>query len=163
MFTAVSSDIFREVPDRVQIDTTQKRQKTTENQNAMGRQPSLSRTDVTTNHKPVVKGGDLGIWRRLHPLRFGVKIPRARRLEPEMPGILNWALTGLAAYLKDGLKEPKAVKAERAAYREEMDLVGQWVDAQCVKAAGAKTGATTLYRDYAEWSHNETGIVMKQA
>src|SRR5271165_2820603 len=46
MFTAVSSDIFREVPDRVQIDTTQKRQKTTENQNAMGRQPSLSRTDV---------------------------------------------------------------------------------------------------------------------
>jgi len=34
------------VPDRVQIDTTQKRQKTTENQNAMGRQPSLSRTDV---------------------------------------------------------------------------------------------------------------------
>src|SRR5271165_3738917 len=46
MFTAASSDIFREVPDRVQIDTTQKRQKTTENQNAMGRQPSLSRTDV---------------------------------------------------------------------------------------------------------------------
>ena len=36
----------RKVPDRVQIDTTQKRQKTTENQNAMGRQPSLSRTDV---------------------------------------------------------------------------------------------------------------------
>src|SRR5208337_597510 len=49
MFTAVSSDIFREVPDRVQIDTTQKRQKTTENQNAMGRQPSLSRTDVLEN------------------------------------------------------------------------------------------------------------------
>src|SRR5208283_3113407 len=49
MFTAVSSDIFREVPDRVQIDTTQKRQKTTENQNAMGRQPSLSRTDVTSS------------------------------------------------------------------------------------------------------------------
>jgi hypothetical protein len=46
MFTAASSDIFREVPDRVQIDTTQKRQKTTENQNAMGRQPSLNRTDV---------------------------------------------------------------------------------------------------------------------
>src|SRR5208337_2562606 len=46
MFTAVSPHIFREVPDRVQIDTTQKRQKTTENQNAMGRQPSLSRTDI---------------------------------------------------------------------------------------------------------------------
>jgi hypothetical protein len=49
MFTGASSDIFREVPDRVQIDTTLKRQKTTENQNAMGRQPSLSRTDVTSN------------------------------------------------------------------------------------------------------------------
>src|SRR5208337_1235088 len=53
MFTAVSSDIFREVPDRVQIDTTQKRQKTTENQNAMGRQPSLSRTDVIKSLIPI--------------------------------------------------------------------------------------------------------------
>ncbi len=47
----------RKVPDRVQIDTTQKRQKTTENQNAMGRQPSLSRTAVISAiillHKPL--------------------------------------------------------------------------------------------------------------
>jgi len=50
MFTGASSDIFREMPDRVQIDTTQKRQKTTENQNAMGRQPSISRTDVIPNN-----------------------------------------------------------------------------------------------------------------
>jgi hypothetical protein len=38
------------MPDRVQIDTTQKRQKTTENHNAMGRQPSISRTDVIPNN-----------------------------------------------------------------------------------------------------------------
>jgi putative DNA primase/helicase len=126
---------------------------------------------ITTNHKPVVRGGDLGIWRRLHPLRFGVTIPedkveadfRERRLKPEMAGILNWALEGLVAYLKDGLKAPRAVEAERNAYRKEMDLIGRWIEDQCEDAAGAETGATDLYKAYAKWSEEETGIIMKQA
>ena len=63
----------RKVPDRVQIDTTQKRQKTTENQNAMGRQPSLSRTDVTKYYKK---------W-----LEEGIPGPQAERLQlPPVPG-----------------------------------------------------------------------------
>lgn len=125
---------------------------------------------ITTNHKPIVKGSDLGIWRRLHPVRFGVTIPddkvetdfRERRLEPEMPGILNWALAGLAAYLRDGLKEPAAVKAERAAYREEMDLVGPWITERCELAPSYETGSSLLFKDFAEWSVRETGIKLSQ-
>ena len=77
------------------------------------------KTFLTTNHKPIIRGTDIGIWRRIHLLPFTVAIPpekvekdfRERRLMPELSGILNWALAGLAAYLKQGLNPPETVLA----------------------------------------------------
>ncbi len=132
--------------------------------------PPTHKLIITTNHKPIVKGSDLGIWRRLHPVRFGVTIPedkvetdfRERRLEPEMPGILNWALEGLAAYLKGGLREPAAIKAERAAYREELDIVGSWIEENCVCDRAYERESTRLFGDFVAWSERETGIKLSQ-
>ena len=53
---------------------------------------------LTTNHKPIVRGTDHGIWRRLHLVPFLVKIEekerdkhfREKKLAPELSGILNW-------------------------------------------------------------------------
>ena len=58
---------------------------------------------LTTNKKPIIKGTDPGIWRRVQMWPFLVTIPErsvtgisARRwLMPEISGILNWALAGL--------------------------------------------------------------------
>ena len=69
------------------------------------------KTFLTTNHKPIVKGTDEGIWRRIHLLPFvrviaaGERDPNFREhvLLPELPGILNWALDGLKEYWKIGL------------------------------------------------------------
>lgn len=77
------------------------------------------KTFATTNHKPIVRGTDEGIWRRLHLIPFTVTIPksavekdyRERRLMPELAGVLNWAIEGVAAYLKEGLKPPQIVRA----------------------------------------------------
>ena len=63
------------------------------------------KTFLTTNNKPIVKGTDEGIWRRIHLLPFVRVIPaeerdpnfREKMLLPELPGILNWApRTGIA-------------------------------------------------------------------
>ena len=94
---------------------------------------------LTTNHKPIVRGTDEGIWRRLKLIPFPVTIPknavekdfRERRLMPELPGILNWALAGLADYLKQGLNPPRAVLASTQDYRSDMDVVGQWIAERC--------------------------------
>ena len=53
---------------------------------------------IAGNHKPVIRGRDNGIWRRIRLIPFTVTIPKAKRdahlltkLRAELPGILNWA------------------------------------------------------------------------
>src|SRR6266567_703566 len=47
LFTGTSSETFRKVPDRVQIDTTLNRQNRVQNHPFIGRQGLLNRTAVT--------------------------------------------------------------------------------------------------------------------
>jgi putative DNA primase/helicase len=114
------------------------------------------KTFLTTNHKPIIRGTDIGIWRRIHLLPFTVVIPadkvekdfRERRLMPELPGILNWALAGLAAYRELGLNPPATVLASTQAYREDMDVVGQWLAERCEMDPNASVPTGSLYDDY---------------
>src|SRR5271167_221474 len=46
LFTGASSETFRKVPDRVQIDTTLNRQNCAQNHAVKGRRPGLNRTAV---------------------------------------------------------------------------------------------------------------------
>jgi putative DNA primase/helicase len=120
---------------------------------------------LTTNHKPIVQGTDDGIWRRLHLIPFTVTIDksklekdfRERRLMPELSGILNWALAGLAAYHEQGLNPPKAVLASTNEYREDMDLIGQWIAECCEQGTGAKVQFRFAYNDYKLWTEAEVG------
>ena len=57
---------------------------------------------LMTNHKPIIRGDDLAIWRRIRLIPFKVVIPEEKQLKglihqlfAELPGILNWALDGL--------------------------------------------------------------------
>jgi putative DNA primase/helicase len=54
---------------------------------------------LATNHKPVIRGTDLGIWRRVRLIPFTVPIPEHEqdetlgdKLDEELPGILNWII-----------------------------------------------------------------------
>lgn len=111
------------------------------------------KTFVTTNHKPIIRGTDEGIWRRVQLIPFTVRIDksklekdfRERRLLPELSGILNWALEGLAAYQTVGLSPPQAVLASTDGYREDMDVVGQWITPRCaIDAASTLATAAAL-------------------
>jgi len=94
---------------------------------------------LATNHKPEVKGGDYAIWRRLHLIPFEVTIPPERQdktlaekiIGDELPGVLTWALHGLAAWRDGGLVPPAAVVVATKAYREDMDIIGDWIDQDC--------------------------------
>jgi putative DNA primase/helicase len=121
------------------------------------------KTVITTQHKPIVKGIDEGIWRRLHLWPFLVTIPRgerdikfrARVLMPEMSGILNWALDGLRAYQEKGLQMPEKVKDSTEEYRADMDVIGQWIAERCEVDANALARTSTLYLDFKTWSEEE--------
>lgn len=96
---------------------------------------------MPTNHRPIVKGDDHAIWRRLLPVPFTrnfdedltvVKDPeRAEKLAAESEGILAWCIRGALAYQKHGLKPPAAVRQAREDYKSDMDLLAEWLDECC--------------------------------
>jgi putative DNA primase/helicase len=67
-----------------------------------------------------------------------------------IPGILAWIVEGALAWHTDGLKPPSIVSAATAAYRQEMDAVGQWFEECCERDSGARTPFKLLYNAYVE-------------
>jgi len=124
------------------------------------------KTMLTTQHKPIIKGTDEGIWRRLQLWAFLHQFPegerdinfRERVLIPEMAGILNWALKGLRSYQQCGLNPPEAVRAATSEYRKDMDLVGQWIGERCILDPGAQALSRDLHLNYKQWSEDEIGF-----
>lgn len=114
---------------------------------------------LATNHKPVIRGTDNAIWERVRLIPFRVTIPKAERdkhlaekLEAEAPGILAWAVRGAVEWYKHGLGEPVEVLEATAAYRQEMDRLGGFLNECCIVAPTAKVKAADLYAAYSRWA-----------
>ncbi|MBI4602720.1 MAG: bifunctional DNA primase/polymerase [Planctomycetes bacterium] len=114
-----------------------------------------------TNHKPIVRGGDNAIWDRVRLVPFTVRFDGPREIKAlddlllaEGPGILNWIVAGCLAWQRDGLREPKEVLAATAKYREDSDLVGEFVTECCLESPRLSTRAFTLYRAYRQWAED---------
>ncbi len=119
---------------------------------------------LATNHKPQVQGTDEGIWRRLRLVPFDQTIPPDERdqrlhdkLRRELPGILRWAAEGCQAHARHGLGDAARVAEATAEYRQEMDLIGDFLDAHTEQAQGGWVDSDTLYGTYSGWCQ-ETGI-----
>jgi putative DNA primase/helicase len=76
------------------------------------------------NHKPEIQDQTQSMWRRIHVVEFGVRFDQdntlGEQLLQELPGILNWAVEGCQAWLRDGLVPPREVQEATASYRKEM-------------------------------------------
>ena len=118
---------------------------------------------VTTNHKPIVRGTDDGIWRRLLLVPFDVQIPEDKvdkdlkyKLLREAPAILNWAVEGCLEWQENGLQVPDRIFKASEGYRKEMDVIEQFIDDECIVVEGERVGAKELYTAYKKWA-DETG------
>jgi putative DNA primase/helicase len=113
------------------------------------------------NHKPIIKDVDGGIWRRIHMIPFLVTIPVEERkdrslmsaeFESELPGILNWAIKGLADLKQiGGLNPPDQVLDATAEYREESDQFGAWMNEATEKDAAEILRMGDLSENYSSW------------
>lgn len=113
---------------------------------------------IAGNHKPVVKGRDDGIWRRIHLVPFEQTIPEPERdknlgakLRAELPGILNWAIEGCLEWQRSGLQPTAIVTQATKAYRGSMDLVGDWLDEKCELDVSFQSDSPALYASYKFW------------
>jgi putative DNA primase/helicase len=124
---------------------------------------------LVTNHKPVITGTDLGIWRRVVLVPWLVTIPNAKKdkrlwekLNLERSGILAWALDGLADYLKHGLELPKVLIDANSEYRNDSDLIGLWIDDCCHVANHHRVSSNDLYLSYSKWANSSGHRAMSQ-
>jgi putative DNA primase/helicase len=110
------------------------------------------------NHKPVIRGTDYAIWRRIRLVPFAVTIPPEEqdqnlgaKLAAELPGILTWAVRGCLSWQKNGLGTPAAVTAATAAYRMESDVLSAFLAECCVTNPKGEVQAGPLYTAYKSW------------
>ena len=111
---------------------------------------------LRTNHAPQFDGGDTGMRRRTRFVPFDKKVTRVdiklpAKLRDEADGILQWALRGLAAYLKDGLREPAIVRQSTENYLDSMDTIAQFVAERCETKATHDGPAGQMYKTYRAW------------
>jgi putative DNA primase/helicase len=117
---------------------------------------------MVTNHRPVIRGDDEGIWRRLRLVPFDVVIPEAERdtrlgdrLLLEQSGVLTWLVDGYTAWTVDGLAVPDHVRDATSAYRAESDHLGQWIGDCCLTGPHYWAPARDLYQSWTTWARAE--------
>lgn len=113
---------------------------------------------MATNHKPTIRGTDIGIWRRIHIIPFTVTIPEDKidknlgdKLAAELPDILAWMLEGYRLWRHEGLNKPKVIMDAVKEYRNEMDVISAFLDSDYV-AEGGEVKASALYAVYCQWT-----------
>lgn len=121
---------------------------------------------MATNHKPIIRGTDTGIWRRIHLVPFGVQIPESKvdrslplKLRKELPAILKWAVDGYGLYKSEGLRLPSAALNAVNDYRREMDVVSAFISACCTVGGGMEQ-SSALYAVYCKWASDNNEYKM---
>lgn len=127
-----------------------------------------------SNHKPQIEGMDHGIWSRVKLIEFANRFelppdgvdpkdwqpgPHIRladptlagQLESEQAGILNWLVQGATTALRDGLQEPASVTLATDSYREQMDVLGGFLDECCDVGPWLSDTSKRLYSAYKGW------------
>jgi len=116
------------------------------------------------NHKPTIKGTDNGIWRRIRLIPFEAIFSKddrdpdlTNKLKEELPGILQWTIYGLNEWKKSGLgNTPKAIKEATAEFRQEQDIVAEFLE-QCTERSDiAETPQNILFKRFQQWQ-DDTG------
>lgn len=117
---------------------------------------------IATNNKPKIVGQDDGIWRRIHLIPFTQKFEGREnkqlkdQLRSELPGILNWIITGARIWLTEGLNPPDLVKAATAAYRHESNPLTPFIESCCKRGEALSMQAGPAFKAYQQFCRDES-------
>lgn len=113
---------------------------------------------LRTNHKPVITGTDHAVWRRLALIPFKRQFEGEakdgrieERLWAERDAILAWMVQGAVQWYAHGLKLCETIQREVAAYRQESDLLGQYLDECAITDPAGKVDQQMLYGGWSVW------------
>ena len=113
---------------------------------------------MAVNHKPIIKGTDQAIWRRIRLIPFTATFPSdiadpylIDKLKLEASGILSWAVQGCLDWQHYGLGEAKAIKAATGTYRVESDILASFLADRTIQDPNTSVRAGEIYGAYKSW------------
>jgi P4 family phage/plasmid primase-like protien len=117
---------------------------------------------MSTNHRPIIKGSDNGIWRRILMIPFernfkedetlAEDVDRPAKIAMEARGILRWLVEGALEYQRVGLNVPVGIQEAREEYRNDMDLLREWIDTRCVFETDAVTSSSDMFISWQQYA-----------
>lgn len=114
---------------------------------------------LATNHRPIVRGTDHGIWRRIRLVPFTETIPDEEKdpelgpkLAAEHDGILRWALAGCLEWQRIGLAPPERVLLATKDYRTDMDILGEFLSERCELGPSERVANSELWQEFERWT-----------
>jgi len=121
---------------------------------------------LVTNHKPDIKNQDRGIWRRVYLIPFVKSVlpenqnPHlVEELSAELPGILRWAVDGCRAWQALKLQPPAIVQEATEEYRQDMDILGPFLEECFLRDTDSRTPSSSIYTEYVQWCESERCMV----
>src|SRR5258706_5993433 len=115
---------------------------------------------LMTNNKPDIPESTKAIWARIKLIPFENDFTGREdrtmdaKLDEAGDAILAWAVAGCQSWLRDGLHEPAKVQAATQSYKEEQDLLAEFVDETCDLGSELEVKARVLYKAYQAWSQS---------
>lgn len=124
---------------------------------------------LAANHRPIIRGTDHAIWRRIRLIPFNVTITKEERdenladkLRAEHAGMLAWAVAGAYYWRTEGLGQAEAVTNATESYRADMDALGGFIEECCEVGPAFKASSADLYAAYKVWAERAGETVMTQ-
>ena len=120
----------------------------------------------STNHAPRIGSGDYGTWRRIKHLPFEYKFTDAEKqtdfaqmvVQEEGAGIFKWVVEGAVKFIANGCKlpTPSFVVEATEEYRENEDVIGQFLKEKCLMGKNDKehtyrVGSSDLFSAYKDY------------
>ena len=113
---------------------------------------------IAGNDKPRIKGTDAGIWRRMRLVPFLANIAKededpdlGTNLRNDADAVLAWAVDGCRMYLHSGLGTCAAVELATASYRQDEDLIGQFLAECCQVGPTCTVVKDAMRKAMREW------------
>ncbi len=130
-----------------------------------------------TNYKPHANAKDYAFWKRAIIVPFVLSfvsspskiferqedVMLSKKLEDEKPGILAWLVRGCLDWQKEGMKlnPPRTVQIATDKYRDEEDVIGQYIRERYDIGPGKEIQAGKAFEDFEKWC-NENGHAANQ-
>ncbi|MBA7561289.1 hypothetical protein ES695_07260 [Candidatus Atribacteria bacterium 1244-E10-H5-B2] len=113
---------------------------------------------LATNHKPTVREFSPAYWGRIRLIPFKLIIPEEERIPQyeeillkEKEGIFNWMLEGCKRWKEEGLKVPEEIKEATEQYKDQMDIMAEFIEDCCIENRLAQATTKKLYIAYKDW------------